>query len=198
MAYLSESQVRVAARRDSRVLAKSMDSAAALRESVRADSDDARYDIFLCHSVSDAELVQGAKTILEKHNLRVYVDWIVDPQMDRSAVTSDTARKLRSRMRHCDSLLYIFSRNSRRSRWMPWELGYFDGFKGTVGILPITDDNGTIDFSQEEYLGLYPKVEITDTALFVNRTKAMPVPASDKENYRSFQRWISGTDKLRP
>jgi hypothetical protein len=49
--------------------------------------------VFLCHSIRDAELIQGAKTILEKRQLSVYVDWIIDPQTDRSAVTAETAKK---------------------------------------------------------------------------------------------------------
>jgi hypothetical protein len=197
MAYLKEAEVRRAARSDSRVVAKALDSAAVLREAIRADSEDATYDVFLCHSIGDAELIQGAKAILEKQQLSVYVDWIVDPQMDRSAVTAETAKKLRSRMKHCRSLLYVYSRNSRRSRWMPWELGYFDGYNGAVAVLPITADDGTIDFSQEEYLEIYPKVELQSAGLFVNRTKTWPVKAQDTANFSSYRRWMASQDKLR-
>ena len=86
MAYLTESEVRRAARADRRVILKAMDSGAVLREAVNVANASDQFDVFLCHSLRDAEIVQGAKTILEQNGLKVYVDWIVDPQMDRSAV----------------------------------------------------------------------------------------------------------------
>jgi len=174
-----------------------MNSAIVLQESVLAAPISSKFDIFLCHSIRDADIVQGAKKILEDMGLSVYVDWIVDTQMDRSAVTAETAATLRTRMDNSKTLLYLFSNGSKRSRWMPWELGYFDGRNGTVGVLPIVPDQGSIDFNQEEYLGLYPKVELADSKLFVNRTRNQPVDASDKNNWRTFQEWITKSEKLR-
>lgn len=195
MAYLRESDVRHVARSDTRVIAKSMDSGAVLRESSELDPTTKKFDVFLCHAIRDAEIVLGAKRILEQQNLQVYVDWIVDPNMDRAAVTAKTAATLRNRMRSSSSLLYLFSNNSKRSRWMPWELGYFDGLKGTVGVLPVAPDTGALDFSQEEYLDLYPKVELENSRLFVNRSD--PVDGKDKNNYRGFREWVNGDEKLR-
>jgi hypothetical protein len=80
---------------------------------------------------------------------------------------------------------------------MPWELGYFDGYNGAVAVLPITADDGTIDFSQEEYLEIYPKVELQSAGLFVNRTKTWPVKAQDTANFSSYRRWMASQDKLR-
>lgn len=175
-----------------------MDAATVLRESVEAASDGSIFDIFLCHSIRDAELVLGAKRILERQNLTVYVDWIVDPKMDRSSVTARTADVLRKRMGNSKSLLYLYSENSTRSRWMPWELGFFDGRKGAVAVIPIEPEGRAIDFGTEEYLGLYPKVEITTAGIFVNRTSGRPVPASDQANYRSFDGWLKHPTYLRP
>ena len=42
---------------------------------------------------------------------------------------------------------------------MPWELGFFDGLKGKVGVVPVTK-NQEENFRGEEYLSLYPYVEI--------------------------------------
>ena len=197
MAYLTEAEVRAAARADYKVIAKSMDSGRVLAEAASVSLSET-FDVFLCHAVRDAEIVQGAKVLLERRNLKVYVDWIVDPEMDRSAVTAGTADILRQRMKNSRSLLYLFSANSKRSRWMPWELGFFDGFNGTVGILPIRPTTGALDFSQEEYLGLYPKVELQDTGIWVNRTKDTPVPGTDSKNFTSFRTWTTSADKLRP
>lgn len=195
MAYLSETQVRQAAQAQVRVAKK--DSGTVLRESVETASLTDTFDIFLYHAIRDAELVLGAKRILEQQQLSVYVDWIVDPAMDRSTVTPSTANTLRQRMRQSRSLLYLYSNNSKRSRWMPWELGYFDGCNGTVGVLPIVPDQGNLDFSQEEYVGLYPKIEIQKTGVWVNRTAQEPVYNTDIENYRLFNKWANGSEKLR-
>ncbi|WP_228136599.1 hypothetical protein [Acinetobacter pittii] len=91
--------------------------------------------------------------------MKVYVDWIDDRHLDRSKVTSKTADTLRVRMRQSKSLLYIATDNSSQSKWMPWELGYFDGYSsGKVAILPILNHQYE-SFSGQEYLGIYPLVQ---------------------------------------
>ena len=45
---------------------------------------------------------------------------------------------------------------------MPWELGYFDGFKPRhVWILPLVAESDS-EFKGQEYLGLYPPIEKFD------------------------------------
>lgn len=197
MAYLKEAEVRAAAKSDSRISVQKKDAAKILKESVETASATTTFDVFLSHAIKDAEIVLGATNILTSRGLSVYVDWIVDPAMERSEVTAETAGILRTRMKQSRSLLYLYSTNSQRSRWMPWELGFFDGFSGAVAVLPIVSDNGTADFSKEEYLGLYPKVEIASTSIFVNRTRKDPVSADDKSNYRSFTEWVKAPEVLR-
>lgn len=117
------------------------------------------YDVFLSHSIRDEVLVLGLKRELERVNLTVYVDWIEDPNLDREKVSPTTAEKLRERMRSCRSLVYATSRNASSSKWMPWELGYFDGHQGQskVAICPIETGNGSI--RGQEYLGIYKRLE---------------------------------------
>jgi hypothetical protein len=64
-------------------------------------SPDSDFDIFLSHSYEDAEVITGIKGLIEDQGLSVYVDWVVDPEADRSRVTPATAEMLRRRMRHC-------------------------------------------------------------------------------------------------
>ena len=65
-------------------------------------------------------------------------------------------------MRRSQSLIYATSTASSHSKWMPWELGYFDGFRpGFVAILPLVQSTGD-DFAGQEYLGLYPYIEDID------------------------------------
>jgi len=118
------------------------------------------YKIFLSHSFSDAKIVLGLKLYLEqKLGLKTYVDWIDSPKMDRSSVNKITANKLREHMMYSKSLIYATSKNANQSRWMPWELGYFDGLKkGKIAVLPITD-NADETFKGEEYVGLYDIVK---------------------------------------
>lgn len=130
-----------------------------LNESIKGQNSLNNYDVFLSHSVNDAQIVLGVKNWLEKNGMKVYVDWIDDRQLDRSKVTSETAETLRTRMRQSSSLIYIATDNSSQSKWMPWELGYFDGYSsGKVAILPVLDYEYET-FSGQEYLGIYPLVQ---------------------------------------
>lgn len=122
-------------------------------------SESKNYDVFLSHSFKDAELVLGVKLLIERSGRSVYVDWIDDPTLDRSNVTKATAATLRHRMKSCNSLIFATSENSSASKWMPWELGYFDGHKpDKVSILPLVESYDS-EWAGQEYLSLYPVVE---------------------------------------
>jgi hypothetical protein len=145
---------------DLRLRAGGITSAAARSElSYLAKSVAGAYDVFLSHSVRDAVLVLGLKKALEAEKLTVYVDWLEDPDLDRSNVTALTAQKLRERMRMCRTMVYATSTNATVSRWMPWELGYFDAYhtQSRVAICPIQD--GTGSYAGQEYLGVYKRLE---------------------------------------
>lgn len=153
MAYLTEGELR----RYAGGL-----TASAARESLRraAKSAVGPFDVFLSHSVRDADVIFGLHELLTGRGLRVYVDWIDDPELDRSHVSAATAARLRERMQQSSTLVYATSRAARTSRWMPWELGYFDGMRDSkrVSLLPI-EDHGRDAFVGQEYLGLYRVIE---------------------------------------
>lgn len=118
------------------------------------------YDVLLSRAYEDAEMIAGVKAMIEQEGLAVYVDWIEDPQADRSRVTPRTADMLRQHMSHCRFLLFVTSNASPDSKWMPWELGYFDGIRHDHdGILPVVELAGR-GFSGQEYIGLYPQCEL--------------------------------------
>ncbi|MCZ4432986.1 TIR domain-containing protein [Agrobacterium sp. SOY23] len=150
------------------------------------------FDIFLSHSIKDASLILGVKRLLEEAGKSVYIDWIDDRDLEREHVSGETARKLRIRMGQCSTLIYAYSQSSQRSRWMPWELGYFDGVNGNVAILPIIPDQGELDFQKEEYLQLYPKIDLVGTSLFVNQSQK-----TERAPFKSFDDWRKGCDKMR-
>lgn len=160
MTYFTKSEARAAATKNCG-LQKSvrMTSDRMLKESVTAATLSDTFDVFLSHSIADAEIVLGIKQLLEESGLKIYVDWVEDAQLDRRAVTKETVAVLRQRMRQCQSLIYLSSDNSSSSKWMPWELGYFDGFRpDSVAIMPVLD-SPTDAFKGQEYLGLYPIVQ---------------------------------------
>jgi len=122
------------------------------------------YDIFLSHSALDAQVIYGLKIELEAKDFSVYVYWIEDPQA-RETVDATTAAKLKVRMQNCKGLLYAASENATASRWMPWELGYFDGVRNRVAIAPIESTGRSYyfnGFKGQEYLDLYPYISISD------------------------------------
>ena len=160
MAYVTEAQVRSQAAEVIRALRKS--ARQILNEDVA--SIDGKFDVFLSHSSAEPEeILLGIKALFEKEGMSVYVDRYSDPHLALEQVTSSTAAVLRQRMHQSKALLYVYSRHSTKSRWMPWELGYFDGLRGRVGIFPVTQSQEE-DFKGEEYLSLYPYVDqATDT-----------------------------------
>jgi hypothetical protein len=136
MAYYTEAEARSAAR--AAPPGGGLTASGYLTKSARAVPARDTYDIFLCHSFRDAELVLGAKRLLEGDGRSVYVDWVDDALVDRGAVTAATADLLRRRMRACRSLVYASSPAAVTSKWMPWELGHFDGLRGgeNVAVMP--------------------------------------------------------------
>ncbi|MGJ0491872.1 hypothetical protein [Methylobacter sp.] len=191
MSVLTEQEVRARARqatRDDQLLRKSYfarNSREILHESVIAFSESRTYDMFLSHSIRDAEIILGVKSILEDLGYTPYVDWIEDPQLERNDVTSETADILRKRMRSSKSLLYVTTNNSDSSQWMPWECGYFDGFREKVAIAPIKGYS-TDYFQGVEYLGLYPyivkdKNRVGQDKLWINKNTV---------TYIAFDEWV--------
>lgn len=147
------------------------------------------YDIFLSHSYDDSPVILALKREIELYDFSIYVDWLEDPLLDRRQVSKRTAEILKSRMHNCKGLIFVYSENSPYSLWMPWELGYFDGTKEKVAILPILERNiKTEEYEGQDYLGLYPYITINElenngTALFVNE---------DRKTYVELRRWLSG------
>lgn len=191
MPLLNEKQVRERAQQESVLLRKSY--TAMLSEAVKFAADK-QNDIFLSHSFKDSELIVGVKGILEDLGYSVYVDWIDDPQLDRSNVNRLTAHKLRERMQKSKSLFYVTTANATSSKWMPWECGYFDGVKEKVAILPLRKEYSSSDvYEGQEYLGLYPycimaKVEgNNEQRLWIQY---------DKKHYTSFDIWVDTPDSL--
>lgn len=149
------------------------------------------FDIFLSHSYLDAKYIKVIREDLMDLGYTVYVDWIVDKQLNRENVTKETANTLRTRMKQCKSLFYAITENYSSSKWMPWELGYFDSLKNKVAILPVKKLPDTSEqYKGTEYLGLYNYITVTN-----DRSKHKVVWINKNEHeYASFEEWIGGKE----
>jgi hypothetical protein len=162
-----------------------------LESSVNFSAGKHAFDIFLSHSYSDKELILGIKIELENFGYSVYVDWIEDYSMDRTNVIKDNVIWIKDRMKTSKCLLYATSTNSSSSKWMPWELGFMDGFKQKVAILPIAVDKAD-SFSGVEYLSVYPYMDKS-----LSRAGDMELWVFDQEDrnfYQNFRNWLNGKE----
>ncbi|MEZ0183132.1 TIR domain-containing protein [Flavobacterium oncorhynchi] len=172
---------------------KRKSSVTSLNESVKVftarNTRNMTFDIFLSHSFLDKQEVFGLYTELTALGYTVYVDWIVDSDLDRSKVTKQTAELIKERLKNSKSLLLAISTNATMSKWMPWELGIVDGNTDRCAIVPISQDNSNLyTFDRVEYLKLYPYLDIaTDNSgamrLWINE---------DSTTYTQFENWING------
>lgn len=147
------------------------------------------YDIFMSHSYKDKRYIFKLKRDIESMGYSVYVDWIDDSQLDRTNVTKETAELIRHRMKNCKSLFFVTSENTSTSKWMPWELGYFDGLKDKVAILPLADEP-SYSYKGQEYLSLYPYV-MKDMIQGTNKN-ALWIH-DDRDKYIILEAWLNGS-----
>lgn len=153
---------------------------------LRKSATTGTFDVFLSHSFRDADLILGIVEILESSGQSVYVDWINDAQLDRSKVIVATADVLRRRMGQCRALVYASTVAATHSKWMPWELGFFDGLRGSehVAIMPLAGQS-VAHPSGQEYLGLYSLVEELPT-----KTPGLKLPFVTRQQ-RGQREWKS-------
>jgi hypothetical protein len=145
----------------------------------------ANYDVFLSHRYADRDEVRQLHDQIEdEYGYSVYVDWIEHPEFDRSEVTPETAEHLRGVMRGCSTLIFYAGRHAPDSKWMPWELGFFDGRQGARRIAVYADDLSAYHPAQQEYLRLYQIIDRTSLAEFLdvalNDTAAMTSATYDQ------------------
>jgi hypothetical protein len=151
-----------------------------------------RYDIFLSHSYQDAEVIHGLKIYIETTlGLSVYVDWIDTPELNRINVSKITANKLRSVMNNCKTMLVAYSESVPESKWVPWEVGYFDSSKGRIAVIPIAKtDSSSEEFGGQEYLGLYSyavhgKSQSGNEMIWVQ---------NNPKEYIELPKWVNGSE----
>lgn len=116
------------------------------------------FDVFISYNINDKSIIKGVYNKLTEMGFKIYVDFIIDSNLDRSNVTLETAQIIRRRLENSKSLIYAQSPNAAMSRWMPWELGVVDGHTKRCAVLPIlTSINDA--YTKQEYLKLYPVIK---------------------------------------
>jgi hypothetical protein len=135
---------------------KSLTEQAEIRKSARKRAPEG--STFLSHSSKDEDLVVGATIVLENHGTRVYTDE-VDPEMP-PYTTDETANLLKQRIRQTKKFVLLVTKNSKESKWVPWELGLADGYKGLskIALFPSADSAYDMTWAESEYLGLYDRI----------------------------------------
>ena len=171
MAFLTLSEVRSKARSNKKFGLESRDI---LEEQFDSFNQYKTYDIFLSHAFLDAEAIDGLRIVLKEAGFSVYVDWYEDSHLERGKVTKETAVIIRKRMQSCKTLIFAITQNSEDSKWMLWELGYFDGFRGKVAILGLAEKSEDT-FKSKEFLELYPFVQRHSLGLVVEDDPTKPV-----------------------
>lgn len=160
-----------------------------LNENLIIKSEDKNYDVFISHSFLDKDLVLTLVKLFNEAGYSVYVDWIEDIELNRSAVTKDTASLVRSRISQSKSLAYVVTTNISNSKWFPWELGIADGMLNEkAAILPILDSGK--NFNGQEYLGMYPHIDYQGTT--EGKQEFWINDPDDSTRYVTLRGWLNG------
>jgi len=141
-------------------------SAEALERRMSAAKPPVLFDIFLSFSSVDWTQVLALYTRLTgRYGKKVYVDRFIDPYLNPANVSRATAIVLRRRLAQSKSLFCATSQATTTSAWVPWELGFEDGYTGKVAIVPIVSG---VSFTGREYFEVYPEVQEQPTFLEIH------------------------------
>jgi hypothetical protein len=147
------------------------------------------FHIFLSHSSKDTPAIRALVERWKSWDFRVFAD-IEDEQLKEAAaenrVDATVSEHLRKTIRNCLIFVFVASKKSMKSGWMPWELGLAHGAVGRVHVYQLDD----VDLSKvrgREYLALYEDYrfdETTDERYLrdaVSRAQAEPANAAQLE-----------------
>lgn len=173
-----------------RSFAADLGTAEATRIRKAAASRSLEGSTFLSHSSKDDDLVAGAILVLENHGAKVYVDEI-DPEMP-PYTSEKTAALLKTRIRETSRFVLLASKNSKESKWVPWELGVADGVKGVskIALFPASDSSYDQTWASWEYLGLYDRIV---WGKLENYQKEVWMVLDEKKNTATeLSKWLKG------
>lgn len=138
-------------------------------------------DVFVSHKKENTTEAKRLKSRIQKLGYTCYID-ADDPSLKETKSAEQMAELIRSHLRQCRCLIFVYSQQAIESKWMPWELGFFDGRWGNRSIgLYILDkgphrkagdpprDESRASFSVQEYLEMYEQVDDKTLPDFLHR-----------------------------
>lgn len=128
------------------------------------------YDLFLSHSSLDKDLILKLKTTLNALNLNIYVDWMNDQEsLKRELTNVDTAEVIIERLKSCKALIFIYTEDSLKSLWTPWEIGYFHALNRKICVFY---SDAVDDIKIPAFIKIYPKVNFeNENLMIINENK---------------------------
>lgn len=99
----------------------------------------ARFDIYLTHDRIELNVMEGIYYALTENKLKVYADWQMRILNVGGEVAAGECAKARRLMRQSSSLIYVTCETPVASAWLPWQLGFMDGYTGKCAVLPLVD-----------------------------------------------------------
>ena len=134
----------------------------------QADMESRYVDVFISHKNEDAGKARRLKRRIKDFGLTCWID-ADDEEMERLQEARPVDYKIltervRGHLRTCRCLIFAFSANSRESRWMPWELGFFDGRWGPrlIGLYDLDEGVSKNSTPQEQSKGNQSRIGIPE------------------------------------
>jgi hypothetical protein len=124
----------------------------------KAETASVEGSTFLSHSTKDSSWLPGVIKILQDHGANVYTD--KGDNLLPEKTSSTTGDMLRRELRQSKKFILFATKNSKDSKWVPWELGLADGYKSpsNMAVFPGVDSETDTQWTEQEYLGLYDRV----------------------------------------
>jgi hypothetical protein len=104
-------------------------------------------DAFISHQQRDKAKAIALKDKIKGLGFSCFID-ADDPELSQKkertvAEQRALAERIRGKLRNCRCIIYAYTAQSLESRWMPWELGFFDGRWGPrqIGLYDL-DEGG--------------------------------------------------------
>lgn len=119
-----------------------------------------KKSIFISHKHEEEEYVYRLKSLLKKYGFAGYVDW--EDNTMPAETSGETAKKIKEEIDKAYKFILIATNAAIESKWCNWEIGYADTNKyiNHIALFPLlrNEDN----YKGEEYLQIYPSIQITD------------------------------------
>lgn len=153
MSVLSKSQLyefRNSTRYFSKAINESLDE-------FSAENKTGKTTIFLSHKHDERKELDSVISFLKKIDVNVYVDWL-DEGMPQTT-SGKTATRIKLKIKENDKFIFLATEGAINSKWCNWELGFGDShkFDKNIAVFPVRDDG--YNFSGNEYLQIYPRIE---------------------------------------